>query len=200
MPTLVEHPPPRRTPHGRGCIVAFTDRPSWRCGVSTPSRRARLRRCTPLDDRLWRRVDKSGQHWLWTGRVSSTGYGEIGRGRRGEGNVSTHVAAWEVTYGPVPPGMFVCHRCDIRLCCNPDCLFLGTPKDNSQDMIRKGRGVSYRGTAHVMHKITDDEVREIRRRVAASESKVSIARDYGITHQFVDQLWRRVRRSYVEDK
>jgi hypothetical protein len=50
-----------------------------------------------------------------------------------------HVVAWELKNGPVPKGMCVCHSCDNTLCVNSDHLFLGTHKENTHDMIRKGR-------------------------------------------------------------
>lgn len=47
--------------------------------------------------------------------------------------------AWYVTHGDIPDGLQVCHRCDNPPCINPDYLFLGTPMENTQDMISKGR-------------------------------------------------------------
>jgi len=73
--------------------------------------------------------------WLWS-RVFSQGYGRIsvdGRGRK------AHVVAYEAWVGPIPAGLKVCHKCDVRNCINPDHLFLGTQADNMEDMVNKGR-------------------------------------------------------------
>lgn len=78
--------------------------------------------------------------------MDRNGYAVISRGRRGEGMVFVHRAAWEVTYGPIPEGASVLHRCDTPLCCNPACLFLGTQDDNMKDMTQKGRHWNSRKT------------------------------------------------------
>lgn len=81
--------------------------------------------------------------WLWLGCSNPNGYGSFGH-ERVDGvrrKRSAHRYSFEYTNGPIPDGMFVCHRCDTKACVNPDHLFLGTPKDNMQDMIRKGRQV-----------------------------------------------------------
>jgi hypothetical protein len=73
---------------------------------------------------------------LWLGSVSGSGYGRI---RINGVAVSTHRAAWESVNSPIPTGLVVCHKCDVRSCCNPAHLFLGTHKDNAADKVRKGR-------------------------------------------------------------
>lgn len=85
------------------------------------------------------RFDARAGCWLWTGALHTTGYGVLGRGRRGEGLVRAHRLAWELVFGPVPAGLLVCHECDVRACCNPGHLFLGTYVDNMQDMSAKDR-------------------------------------------------------------
>jgi hypothetical protein len=74
----------------------------------------------------------------WTGYTDRKGYGQI----RVHGKLtSTHRFAWEQINGPIPEGMFICHRCDNPPCCNVErCLFLGTVADNNADMMAKGRG------------------------------------------------------------
>lgn len=72
----------------------------------------------------------------WTGSLSTTGYGHI----KVTGKpTKTHRIAWELTNGPIPDGMFVCHHCDNPPCCDVTHLFLGTNADNLADMSAKGR-------------------------------------------------------------
>jgi hypothetical protein len=54
-------------------------------------------------------------------------------------HASAHRIAWMISHGDIPEKMFVLHKCDNRLCCNPDHLFLGTQQDNMDDMVSKGR-------------------------------------------------------------
>lgn len=74
--------------------------------------------------------------WLWKMQTSPGGYGLAGQ----HGKVrKAHRIAWVAARGPIPDGLHVCHRCDVRRCCNPDHLFLGTNLDNTLDKVAKGR-------------------------------------------------------------
>jgi HNH endonuclease len=79
--------------------------------------------------------------WEWTGAKNSGGYGFIWN----DGSGYVHRAAYELFLGQIPSGMIVCHRCDNPSCWNPEHLFLGTYKDNRDDMIAKGRGRTKNG-------------------------------------------------------
>ena len=97
----------------------------------------RFKRSTPLADRLWARVDRSGDGcWEWQGGKGTRGYGTL---RMNGVTYSTHRLAWELSHGAIPSGLHVLHECDNPACCRPDHLFLGTARDNIHDCLRKGR-------------------------------------------------------------
>ena len=93
--------------------------------------------------RFWAKVDRSGGDlacWPWLASKRRNGYGQIGIRREGRLFVeSAHRVAWELTHGPIPEGVSICHHCDNRPCCNPGHLFRGSQTDNMQDAAQKGR-------------------------------------------------------------
>jgi hypothetical protein len=96
---------------------------------------------TPLDVRLWRRVEKKGpdECWLWTGITDACGYGMLRRGGSTPGWHKAHRLAYTLSVGPIPEGLHVLHRCDCPACCNPQHLWVGTHADNMRDRDAKGR-------------------------------------------------------------
>jgi hypothetical protein len=74
--------------------------------------------------------------WIWIKSKDEDGYGNAWH----EGKkIAAHRLSFKLNVGDIPKGMFVCHTCDTPSCINPEHLFLGTPKDNTKDMINKGR-------------------------------------------------------------
>lgn len=87
--------------------------------------------------RFWVKVAVGDSESCWPWLAGATGgYGTI---RTPRGMERAHRIAWELTRGPVPVGLFVCHACDNPPCCNPDHLFIGTLADNNRDRHEKGR-------------------------------------------------------------
>ncbi len=142
-------------------------------------------------ERYIERITESGC-WLWTG-ASISGYGAVNLGVEG-GVALAHRVLWEITFGPIPAGLFACHRCDVRRCVNPHHLFLGTNADNMADCHAKGR--ESHGSKRPAAKLTEEQVREIRARSATGESNKDLAREYGVVRQIISSIalgkaWRR---------
>lgn len=150
---------------------------------------------TTIVYRFLRNVEKRDDGcWLWRGSTLSSGYGrmKIARGK----TQRAHRLAWELCRGAIPDGLFVCHRCDVRACVNPDHLFLGTHDDNMRDCVTKGRRP--RGAGHYNHgrhfgnggrcgdenataKLTGEVVTLMRKRYKGGETMVALAAEFGVT-------------------
>lgn len=149
---------------------------------------------TPIEARFWPKVDVRGpdECWEWQASTDRKGYGRIGRGRAGTGWIYAHRASWQLEHGrELSSDELVCHRCDNPPCVNPAHLFVGSDADNLADMRRKGRGFvpePQRGEDQHAARITEDDVRTIRRRRAAGETLRSIADDYGYTEAGISRI------------
>ena len=133
--------------------------------------------------------------WLWLGGISN-GYGWIRQGCGARDRA--HRVAWLAYRCGIPSGMYVCHRCDNRLCVNPDHLFLGSPAENNHDMMRKSRNRPPRthGSAHGRSKLNEAAVMAI---LQSPVSAGKLSRVYGVSDNVICRirrglLWRHVQR------
>lgn len=155
-----------------------------------------------LSDRFFARVNKNGPPpahlphlgpcHVWEGYIRQDGYGEIGLGAKAEGTALTHHVGFFLEYGrwPEPCGL---HKCDVRACVRPDHLFEGDRAINNADAAAKGRTfqgearsalqriTSPRGSTHWRSKLSEEDVRSIRRRAADGESNKAIAASFGMS-------------------
>lgn len=141
-------------------------------------------------ERLLSKIDRSGgpdSCWTWKGSLNRTGYGQLGiRGR----SSLAHRIAYEELVGPIPEGLFVCHRCDNPPCVNPAHLFVGTAADNMADMVAKGRSSLKRNERSPMTRLTNQQVAEMRRRRIAGETCDRLAAAFGVSRSHVSSVTR----------
>ncbi len=112
-----------------------------------------------------------------------------GRFKRDHKWILAHRYAYEVVNGPIPSGIFVCHKCDTPSCVNPEHLFLGTSADNQADMASKGRSV--RGERNCKVKLKPKDILAIRKRFDNGEPFTVIAPDFSVTPENVGYIAKR---------
>jgi hypothetical protein len=119
---------------------------------------------TSAEIRFWRFVfpRETSDCWEWQGTVMANGYGTIGTENRKK--KLAHRLSYEMHHGPIPSGMLVMHSCDNKRCVNPAHLSIGSHKDNSQDMAKKGRwkNVPFIGASHPRATLSELTVQRIR--------------------------------------
>lgn len=96
--------------------------------------------------------------YLWLGSIRGQGYGSACYNKT---KSSAHRISYALNCGPIPRGLQVLHRCDVRLCVNPGHLFLGTHQQNIADRDAKGRTAPVSGLKNPSVKLTEEQVEEI---------------------------------------
>ncbi|NGX57246.1 MAG: hypothetical protein K940chlam3_00132 [Chlamydiae bacterium] len=145
--------------------------------------------------------------WIWQKCRGRQSYGKTGWFSKA---VTAHRASYIAFKGEIPEGLQVCHKCDVRLCVNPDHLWLGTQKDNMEDAKTKGRlkgtpGIKWtdqqrekilknrqppnkKGEAHHLAKLNEKNVREIRNLLREGIKQNKIADKYGVCQSAVSHI------------
>lgn len=130
----------------------------------------------------------------WIGKsVANGGYGRMTAGRGVY--IRAHRLAYAIKYGVPDAGMYVCHKCDNPLCCNPDHLFLGTAKENTSDMVAKGRMCkppTHQGETHPNAKLSTQEVFDIR---DSRDTLAYLAKKYNVSDKTIWRIKHKIQRS-----
>jgi len=130
----------------------------------------------------------SGCH-NWTGAKKPTGYGNI---RINSKYKLSHRVAWEIENGEIPQGLIVMHICDNPCCCNPMHLVLGTSKQNTADMIKKGRSGMKKnkacGERNGNSKMKIDDVVNVSTLYKTGISQANIAKIYGVSQTNIGNI------------
>ena len=134
------------------------------------------------EQRFWRKVNKSDGCWNWIGAYSNQGYGRISvHGKQ----MQAHRAAWIIAHGQIPPGMCICHHCDNRKCVRADHLFLGTPADNTLDMVRKNRQSAPSGARHHLSKISIKMAKIAKHMICNGATQTATAKALGVSQMTI---------------
>jgi len=136
---------------------------------------------------------KTDSCWIWVGDKNPYGYGIV-RHTNGK-RENAHRVSYRFYHGIFPVKLQICHKCDNSSCVNPDHLFLGTQKDNMQDMHKKGRNIrgDIKGIKNGRHIYTEEQVLKIRRLYQQGMRIVDIHKQFEGTYQSV---WAIIRKKF----
>lgn len=136
--------------------------------------------------RFLEKVKKTKSCWLWQASLNNCGYGRFQEGNKAR---LAHRVAHELFIGPIPTGLLVLHKCDVRNCVNPRHIELGTHKKNTDEMFERGRANKAAGARHHGAVLKEGQVLEIRR-LSASEKQCSLAEKFKVSPQRISKIVR----------
>ena len=121
--------------------------------------------------------------WEWQGKINKWGYGETSHNSK---TYRCNRLSYIIFKGDIPKGMQVCHTCDNRKCVNPEHLWLGTPKENMQDAVKKNR--MPREKRNKSSKLTYEQVKDIIRLLENGEKQTNIAKLYNVCQSTISNV------------
>jgi hypothetical protein len=136
-----------------------------------------------------------GACWIWTGNKPDGRYGHFSVNGK---TVKAHRWFYEFIHEPIPEELLVRHKCDNPQCVNPDHLETGTASQNTQDMHKRGRGADRRGIKHPLVKLTEADVREIRRLKACGHTETFLSMRYGVGRSQIGKIVHRINWKHIE--
>ena len=148
------------------------------------------------EKRFWEKVNKHGDEcWEWLGSKDEKGYGYFWDQIR---NTKAHRYSWTTHYGRIQKDKIICHHCDNPSCVNPNHLFLGTHQDNANDREAKGRRKNVVGENSPNSKLTDDDVRAIRKQYSSRNYTLDdLSKEFGVCFQQISRIVNRKRWKHI---
>lgn len=143
-------------------------------------------KCKLLNEKI---INENG---CWISPIlNGKGYGNICF--RGLKSKLAHRISYSEFKGEIPEQMHICHKCDVPACYNPDHLFLGTPKDNVHDGIKKGRikHLGAKGRSCIFTNLTEFQVEEIRKLYTEGFSCKRLSIIFNCTKEYISKIIRK---------
>jgi len=139
-----------------------------------------MRKIIPLKERILKHIAiRDNGCWEWTGQLHKASNFYYGEMKIDHKHKKAHRVSYEVFVGAIPTEYLVYHKCDNTICVNPDHLFVGTNRDNFDDMVKKGRGNV---------KLSLEKAKEIRSLLQSGVSGVEIAKRYGVVPKLISLI------------
>jgi hypothetical protein len=151
----------------------------------------RIRYAT-IEERFLSKVNKTKTCWNWTAVLNKTGYGQFRMGKKME---QAHRASYKLFVGEIGT-LCVCHNCDNRKCVNPKHLFLGTHLENMRDCKNKMRNLY--GEKHLCAKLTEEDVRNIRKQHTLGIFQKELSKLYGVHKSTINGIISRRKWKHVK--
>lgn len=127
--------------------------------------------------------DENGCFIVISHKSDEEGYISLQRnGKR----MSAHRVIWERKFGPIPEGLCILHKCDVRNCINPEHLFLGTKTDNNRDRDQKGR--TAQGEKIGRAKLKEQDIHQIRKLLKEGVSQRKIAKIFKVHYATISKI------------
>lgn len=139
-------------------------------------------------------LDEEGKCWVWNASKAGKGYGQI-KIPKTRKQVYAHRLSYMIYKGEITEGLDVCHTCDNPSCVRPSHLFLGTRKDNLQDMKSKDRHL--KGSKNNQSILTDEKVRQIHKMHLSGLSQMKIAKSFGVSQGTIWKILKGLRWEHI---
>lgn len=162
-------------------------------------------------ERFWDKVDTGDESecWNWQAAINSDGYGQIyfkveeiaeDESERYGRMFRAHRISWKINEGEIPDGKKVLHTCDNKKCVNPNHLYIGTAKDNSDDREERLEMNHPKGEDHECSKLSRGDVVEIKQTLESGEyeSLREIAEGYPVSSTTISLIKRGEKWSHVQ--